>query len=239
MKLFQTAGALLILASSSAVFAANLTIPMSFEYLALDGKNIATNKFTHQEDLPLTAGSHKIALRYHDLVKDDFSDSQTFVKSSPIILTLVAEEGKQYLLSPVKSAIKDPKNFAKEPKLIISSDDNQAVDFSITQTQIEEKSFFGQLFTNKSEPVIASATQAAEMTIKPEAIVPATTPTVTDIAPTAMAPKADSSLVSAAALTAPATVTPNEHAQKMLQHWWLQADEATQKEFMSWAIKQL
>ncbi|WP_252345994.1 DUF2057 family protein, partial [Shewanella indica] len=29
------------------------------------------------------------------------------------------------------------------------------------------------------------------------------------------------------------------HAQQMLQYWWLQADEATRKEFMSWAIKQL
>jgi uncharacterized protein len=235
MKLFQTASALLILATSSAVFAANLTIPMSFEYLAIDGKRIETNKFTHQKDLALTPGSHKIALRYHDIIEDDYSDSQSFVKSAPLILTLNVDEGQQYKLVPITGSVNNPKIYAKAPKISIVRQDKQAVDYSVIQTQIEERSFFDELFANKSEPVIASSTQ-----------VPAVV-TVTSAAETrlATAPKVATKLTSsvkASEAQPRASVpeqSPEEHAQKMLQYWWLQADDKTRKEFMGWAIKQL
>jgi uncharacterized protein len=233
MKLFQTASALLILATSSAVFAANLTIPMSFEYLALDGKSIETNKFTHQKDLALTPGSHKIALRYHDMVEDDYSDSQSFVKSAPMILTLVVEDGQQYELVPIKDSAIKPKAYAKAPKITISRQDKLPVDFSIVQTEIEERSFFGELFANKSEAVIASSTQSLAA-VEPEAKTRLAT-----------APKVSSELTSSVkvaktASTAEVTESSSEeHAQKMLQYWWLQADDNTRREFMGWAIKQL
>jgi uncharacterized protein len=234
MKLFQTASALLILATSSAVFAANLTIPMSFEYLALDGKSIATNKFTHQKDLALTPGSHKIALRYHDIIEDDYSDSQSFVKSAPMIITLMVDEGQQYELVPIKSPANNPKMYAKAPKISITRHDKQPVEFSMIQTQIEERSFFGELFANKSEPVIASSTQNLAAIAPPE--------TKTRLA---TAPKVAAELTSSvkASEAQPTTSvpesSPEQHAQKMLQYWWLQADDKTRREFMGWAIKQL
>lgn len=245
MKLIQSAGALLLLASSSMVFAANLSIPMSFEYLALDGQTIETNKFTHKKDLALNTGTHKIAIRYHDIVNDEFSDSQSFIKSAPFIVTLVVDGDHKYTLAPSQGVIKQPNQFAKNPQITISREDKQATQFSVVQTQIEESSFFGQLFANKSEPVVADSTQIAAtesgaQTHKVASVVTAlpsnkdaqqgfsnalASETQAAIRPqiTAQEQKAD----------------PKEKAQQMLQYWWLQADEKTRKEFMGWAIQQL
>ena len=56
MKSLFTTSALLAFLTSSSVLAANLTIPMSFEYLALDGAEVETSMFSHQSDLALTNG---------------------------------------------------------------------------------------------------------------------------------------------------------------------------------------
>jgi uncharacterized protein YccT (UPF0319 family) len=258
MNLIKSASALLLLASSSAVFAANLSIPMSFEYLALDGQTIETNKFTHKKDLTLTNGTHKIAIRYHDIVNDEFSDSQSFIKSAPFIVTLVVDGDHQYLLSPAQGVVKQPKSFAKAPQIIISREDKQAADFSVAQTQLEESSFFGKLFADKSQPAIAASTQVAATTPKTETAQPPAsnkqTPeqTFTDkLASQTQAITSDSlpdhdavnGMIAATPAKAEAKINTKSNskaqAEQMLQYWWLQADDKTRKAFMGWAIQQL
>ncbi|QSX38491.1 DUF2057 domain-containing protein [Shewanella sedimentimangrovi] len=219
MKSFVSIAALVGLVTSSSVFAATLKIPMAFEYLALNGKEIATNSFSHQSELNLTPGTHKVAIRYHDMVEDDFSDSQSFVKSAPFILTLTVKGEQQYQLRPAGGkAIVKPKEYAKAPKIEVISSTDKSVAFSLEQTDIEEESFVSRLFTGNRgvdvEAAVAAATGGAQ--VKP------TTTAEPQPAP-AVAPQGDSPI----------------HAQQMLQYWWLQADDATRKEFMSWAIKQL
>ena len=90
MKLLLSVSVMLVMTVSISAFAADLKIPMEFEYLALDGKKVKSNSFRHKSTLELNQGTHKIAIRYNDLVKDDFGDNRSFIKSSPFIITIEA-----------------------------------------------------------------------------------------------------------------------------------------------------
>ncbi|AZG35672.1 MULTISPECIES: DUF2057 domain-containing protein [Shewanella] len=232
MKSLFTTSALLALLSSSSVLAANLTIPMSFEYLALDGTEVETSMFNHQSDLALTNGTHKIAIRYYDVVDDSFSDSQTFVKSTPLILTLMVDGDHQYQLQAAEGkVIKNPKAFAKKPQISITRQDNGSVTYSVKQTDFTDESFMTSLFQSKKqhdiETLSASATSNASQSVQ-------TLPVIADVA-TATMSAPDVTPVPAATAQKPSPAK----AEQMLQYWWLQADDKTRKEFMGWAIKQL
>lgn len=236
MKSVLPVGALLALAASSSVFAGSLTIPMSFEYLALDGQEIATNSFSHKAELDLSPGTHKIAIRYHDMVDDEFSDSQTFVKSAPFILTLRVDGDYDYFLKPASGeVVKQPKQFAKAPQVVVNRADKGEVSYKIVQTDYKEDSFVGRLFGGSKGVDIDEAAAAATAA--------AGTVAVASSAPTAPVNQATAPVVADTAVSAAASPVPpavgGAHAQQMLQYWWLQADEKTRKEFMSWAIKQL
>ncbi|MGZ9897805.1 DUF2057 domain-containing protein [Shewanella gaetbuli] len=234
MKSIVTTSALFALLSSSSLLAANLTIPMSFEYLAMDGKEIETNMFSHKAELNLTEGTHKIAIRYHEMVEDDFTDSQSFIKSAPFIVTLKVDGDYQYHLQAAEGeVVKKPKQFAKKPEVVISREDNGQVSYSVELTNVKESSLFDSFFGDSDEMAAQS--------------VAATSPTNKQAAETATASVAPTSAVAATAVVANAAsdsttktnTQPPANAEQMLQYWWLQADEETRKEFMSWAIKQL
>lgn len=237
MKKLLSATALLALVGSTSVFAANLTIPMSFEYLALDGQKVQSSVFNHKADLSLTNGTHKIAIRYSDMIEDDFSDSQSFVKSTPFILTIDVDGDHQYQLRPIDGEfVRKPKEFAKNPQIVISRKDKGTVSYQVTQTNIQEESFMSRLFTGNSnanaEKNIVAVT-SSNPTVAAAAVAPSvaanntqTSAVIQATQTTQVAPKATPS-------------QPDARAEQMLQYWWLQADEQTRKEFMSWAIKQL
>lgn len=243
MKSFVTTSAIVALLSSTSIMAANLTIPMAFEYLAIDGQQIETNRFTHKSDISLDNGSHKIAIRYHDMVEDEFSDSQSFIKSAPFIVTLEVNGDYQYFLTPSEGAvIKRPREFAKNPQVMISRKDNGQVSYSIEQTDFKEGSFFSNLFgSNKGDDIDTVATNAtsAAPVEKAAQTTSTVTPTVAATAVATQAPTAAVNPVTLPAASKSATEATPAQAEQMLQYWWLQADEKTRKEFMSWAIKQL
>lgn len=229
MKSIKPITALIALLGASSAMAANLSIPMAFEYLALDGKKVEGSLFNHKSDLELSQGTHKIAIRYHDMVQDDFSDSESFVKSSPFIVTLAVDGDYDYRLQPAEGEIiKKPKSFAKSPAVVISRIDGGAVNYKVTHTELTEDSFVSKLFNGNSGQDIETAAAAA---------------TGTAVAAHAAAPVQPAGTVEAVTLPAmlPANPTASDaaHAQQMLQYWWLHADDKTRKEFMSWAIKQL
>lgn len=235
MKSIMPITALIALLGASSAMAANLTIPMAFEYLAIDGKKIEGSLFNHKSDLDLTQGSHKIAIRYHDMVQDDFSDSESFVKSSPFIVTLNVDGEHDYTLQPAEGkVVKRPKSFAKSPQVIITRNDGGSVNYKVTQTDFTEETFVGKLFGGDNGQDIEVAAAAA------------TGAAVTASSVTTPPPVSAKTQVEAATLPSgvPTTLPANdaasaEHAQQMLQYWWLHADDKTRKEFMSWAIQQL
>ncbi|MGI2159624.1 DUF2057 domain-containing protein [Shewanella baltica] len=229
MKSLLPISSLLVLLGSASAFAADLNIPMSFEYLALDGKKVESSVFNHKSSLELTPGTHKIAIRYHEMVEDDFSDSQTFVKSAPFIVTLDVDGDYQYYLQAAEGkVVKKPKVYAQNPQIKLTRGDKGEVNFQVVNTNLEEESFVSRLFSG-NQAVDVSGTAAAA-TGAAGAVVAA-----------APVPVATSATVSATSLTAPVDTSKATAAnpQQMLQYWWLQADEKTRKEFMSWAISQL
>lgn len=229
MKSLLPISSLLVLLGSASAFAADLNIPMSFEYLALDGKKVESSVFNHKSSLELTPGTHKIAIRYHEMVEDDFSDSQTFVKSAPFIVTLDVDGDYQYYLQAAEGkVVKKPKVYAQNPQIKLTRSDKGNVNFQVVNTNLEEESFVSRLFSG-NQAVDVSGTAAAA------------TGAAGAVVAVAPAPVATSATVSATSLTAPVDTSKATAAspQQMLQYWWLQADEKTRKEFMSWAISQL
>ncbi|MEZ9197287.1 DUF2057 domain-containing protein [Shewanella sp. 10N.286.54.B9] len=237
MKPLLPITAILALCGSSAAFAANLNIPMAFEYIALDGKEVETSLFNHKSELELDNGTHKIAIRYNDLVEDDFSDSETNIKSSPFVITLKVDGDYEYHMKPADGDfVKHPAKFAKSPQVVITRKDNGTVNYQVTQTNITEESFVSRLFSGNSatdvdvEAAVATGAAVGVASSAPTAPVSKASPAVAATA------------VTATAATANKTVTTADDAAKaeqMLQYWWLHADDKTRKEFMSWAIKQL
>ncbi|MCS6136937.1 DUF2057 domain-containing protein [Shewanella baltica] len=229
MKSLLPISSLLVLLGSASAFAADLNIPMSFEYLALDGKKVESSVFNHKSSLELTPGTHKIAIRYHEMVEDDFSDSQTFVKSAPFIVTLDVDGDYQYYLQAAEGkVVKKPKVYAQNPQIKLTRGDKGEVNFQVVNTNLEEESFVSRLFSgNQAVDVSGTAAAATGAAGAVVAVEPA--------------PVATSATVSATSLTAPVDTSKATAAnpQQMLQYWWLQADEKTRKEFMSWAISQL
>ncbi|WP_198783009.1 DUF2057 domain-containing protein [Shewanella putrefaciens] len=230
MKSLLPISSLLVLLGSASAFAADLNIPMSFEYLALDGKKVESSVFNHKSSLELAPGTHKIAIRYHEMVEDDFSDSQTFVKSAPFIVTLEVDGDHQYHLQAAEGeVVKKPKSYAQNPQVVLTRSDKGQVNYQVANTDIEEESFVSRLFSGNQAVDVSGTAAAATGAAGAAAVVVASAPTSTQAA------------VNATSLTAPvdASKAAAANPQQMLQYWWLQADEKTRKEFMSWAISQL
>lgn len=230
MKSLLPISSLLVLLGSASAFAADLNIPMSFEYLALDGKKVESSVFNHKSSLELAPGTHKIAIRYHEMVEDDFSDSQTFVKSAPFIVTLEVDGDHQYHLQAAEGeVVKKPKSYAQNPQVVLTRSDKGQVNYQVANTDIEEESFVSRLFSGNQAVDVSGTAATATGTAGAAAVVVASAPTATQAA------------VNATSLTAPvdASKAATANPQQMLQYWWLQADEKTRKEFMSWAISQL
>lgn len=229
MKSLLPISSLLVLLGTASAFAADLNIPMSFEYLALDGKKVESSVFNHKSSLELAPGTHKIAIRYHEMVEDDFSDSQTFVKSAPFIVTLDVDGDHQYYLQAAEGeVVKKPKVYAQNPQIKLTRSDKGNVNYQVVNTNLEEESFVSRLFSG-NQAVDVSGTAAAA------------TGAAGAVVAVSPAPVTTSATVNATSLTAPVDTSKAAGAnpQQMLQYWWLQADEKTRKEFMSWAISQL
>ncbi|RTR34321.1 DUF2057 domain-containing protein [Shewanella atlantica] len=230
MKSLKPITAIIALLGSSSALAANLHIPMAFEYLAIDGKKIETSLFNHKSELDLSNGTHKIAIRYHDMVEDAFSDGESFVKSSPFIITLAVDGDHEYSLKPADgNFVKKPKSFAKSPQVVITRSDKGQVSYKVEQTEFTEDSFVNTLFGGGNGQDVASVATAATG----GAVIASTTTT----APVSKPAPIDAGITPVPAIGDKASDA--AHAQQMLQYWWLHADQETRKEFMSWAIKQL
>ena len=166
MRLLLQVTALLALWSSSALFAANLKIPMAFEYIAVDGKKISSSQIMHKSDLELGNGHHEIAIRYRDMVETDISDTESEVKSTAFIISLDVDGDHNYSLKPVGGdRIRDPEQFAQSPEVTIVREDNGTVDFKVTFTDIPKKSFLNSLNGNdKSMQLLPTAASATSVT---------------------------------------------------------------------------
>ena len=102
------------------VSAAELHIPESFDFLAVDGKDVG-GWAGSERSIELSPGEHKIALEYSAAVEGANSRMEEFIKSEPILITLMVEEGKRYRLVPHSSVKTAPRKFAENPTMKVMS----------------------------------------------------------------------------------------------------------------------
>ncbi len=216
--------------------AENLNIPMGFEFLALDGQKVERSLVKHKSDLALTPGDHEIAIRYLDRAVGDVTDTPEIVKSDPFIITLNVEAGAEYLLRAAGGrGVARPFEFAESPDIEITRRDGATVNYTFTQTDIDQRDFDTMLYGKRIAPVTtpAAATAAA-------AAPGAATAAASSIPPGGPAEEIyDLEVVDDT--RQPTAVEGGQGASpdQMLRLWWERADEQTRKDFLGWAIKQL
>lgn len=229
MKSLLSITGMLVLLGSASAFAADLNIPMEFEYLALDGKKVPSSTFRHKSRLEFGLGTHKIAVRYQDMVKDDFGSDESLIKSAPLIITIKADGDHHYELSPAEGkVIRNPRAFAKDPAINITRSDNGPVSYQVVNTNWEEESFVSRLFSGNQEQDIAGSAISATGTVAKDA---------------APMPAGQSGASAATLPTAATEIDRGKQSadidpQQMLQYWWSQADAKTRKAFMDWVGSQ-
>ncbi|MCG8016981.1 MAG: DUF2057 domain-containing protein [Candidatus Thiodiazotropha sp. 'RUGA'] len=104
------------------VQAARMTIPDSFEFLALDGQAVAGSLLSHQAQLELPEGEREITLRYKDVIIDPDLGYEAVINSRPFMISLNVKSGVHYRLVPEPAAFQDKQAFAKNPQVTISSE---------------------------------------------------------------------------------------------------------------------
>ena len=257
MKISKSALTLTLMVGSTALSAAELHIPMAFEYLALDGRKVSRSMVMHKSELELTPGYHEIAIRYNDMVETDLSDTPETVKSNPFIVTMSVDGRAEYTLKPAGGdVVRNPLEFAEAPQVVITREGGGSVDYRLVHTDIKQNEFKTRLYGKTLSPEAQAQAAAAAVAVSSTQLVPeatAGTPVASSSVTVTSAPSASASsmgevdvlstTVVAAGAGAAAnagessghTATPGE----MLQVWWQRADEQTRKDFLSWAIKQL
>ncbi|MBY6105341.1 DUF2057 domain-containing protein [Ferrimonas balearica] len=212
----------LALLASPLSWAESLTIPMEFEFVALDGTKVSSSLFSHKDELELTPGQRKIALQYKDLVPESVGDGHRRVSSSPFVITLNVEPGVDYQLAADRRIldVKTAEAYAEAPQVVITASNGAAATFSLQQTQSDDSSFVDKLLGD--QPTAPSAEDAA----------------LAATASGTAAVAASNASQESAKPAAPSAPT-DARAEEMLKYWWEQADDATRKAFMSWAVQQL
>ncbi|ODB96297.1 DUF2057 family protein [Candidatus Thiodiazotropha endoloripes] len=108
--------------SGCSVQAARITIPDSFEFLALDGQAVSGSLLSHQAQLELPEGEREITLRYKDVIIDPDLGYEAVINSRPFVISLNAKSGVHYRLVPEPAAFKNKQAFAKNPQVTICSE---------------------------------------------------------------------------------------------------------------------
>lgn len=250
MKISKSALTFTLMVGSTALSAAELHIPMAFEYLALDGRKISRSMVVHQSELELTSGYHEIAIRYSDMVVTDVSDTPESVRSTPFIITLNVDGNAGYYLKPAGGdVVRSPLEFAGEPEVIVIRKDGGSVDYRLTHTDIGPREFdthlYGKTLSPEAEAQAAAVAAAASSTqLVPQAsdrasASPAIAVGSAQAASATTMAEVDVVSKSAAVDAGEVGVRPAATPGEMLQLWWQRADDQTRKEFLGWAIKEL
>ncbi|TKB58565.1 YccT family protein [Ferrimonas aestuarii] len=229
MKLASILAALVAGGISFGSVAAELNIPLSFEFVAVNGEEVESNFFSHKDELEVGLGQHTVALVYKDLIEERYGDGHQKVTSAPFLLHINVDADTTYTIRPSEriTEVKQAKAFADKPTLTISRADGKTADYRVEMTSIKQESLFETL-TKGVSPEQEQKMQVIAAT-NPNAA-PAATAAVTTSAVAASAPSKTS-----VDLSNDTQLNPNA----MLKYWWQQADEKTRKEFMSWAIQNM
>lgn len=201
---------LMVVFSLCAVFsvsanASELTVPKTFEFLAVDGKDIG-GWLNTPRSVALVAGQHKIALKYDVAIEGDNPRIEEFISSEPILVTLMVEKGKNYRLVPHSSIKFSPREFAENPRVKIVSSDGVNANAEVAKLVKNEQSTWAKVTGSYDAPAELQLSDMAKLT--------------------------GAALAPAVITSTPAVVANGSPASSMLIYWWNQADQATRDTFL-------
>ncbi|HIF50817.1 MAG TPA: DUF2057 domain-containing protein [Thiotrichaceae bacterium] len=186
--------------------ASELRIPNTFEFLAIDGKDIG-GWLSKSQSVELTPGQHKIALKYDAVIEGDNPRIEEFVSSEPILVTLVVKSGHNYMLVPHSSVKSAPREFAENPRVKIVDSDGSNVNADVALRVKKEQSKWAKMTQSYDTPIASQVSDMAKLT----GVVAAPASSIT---------------------SAPTIVANGSPASSMLVYWWNQADQATRDAFI-------
>ena len=200
--------ALSLLFMSSFASAGTLSIPNEFEFLAVNGEEISDSLFSKTREVDLPVGEQRIAIRYKATVRDDIGDGSTRLESLVIIITLQVEANTDYLVSPSVKLTTFKKANAYA---------NHPTIF-IKTTSGDSADFKIHLPSVEDYGVIGNALNKERKTTATVAL---------------QGTQKNTTLAS----DSPAKTTDNT-AEKMLHHWWNEADDKTKRAFTDFVNKE-
>lgn len=193
-------------------FAAKLVIPSSFEFMAIDGKDMKSF-WDGPYEVDLNVGMHKIALQYDAAVPSEENPRmEEFLKSEPMLITLDVQRNETYTLVPHPDIKSDPRGYASNPRIKIVTPEGRKAKYEVA------------LLVERQQSTWSKVTQSDGSIAEPKSEMAVITGNQT--VPTSKT----------AASSAP--VNGAAPAAAMLQYWWGQADAQTRENFMKWVYSQ-
>ncbi|ORU90738.1 MAG: hypothetical protein A6F71_07235 [Cycloclasticus sp. symbiont of Poecilosclerida sp. M] len=196
------------------VSASELTIPRSFEFLAVDGKDVG-GFFNKPRIIALAPGEHKIALKYDVAIEDAGNQRvEEFIRSDPILVTLNVQAGKNYRLVPHSSIKFSPRDYAKDPRIKVVTSEGDDANAEIALMVKKDNSAWAKMTQTYDQPAATPKSDMAQLTGSTGVNAVPVLTISGKIAPAA---------------AASAHPTP---ASSMLIYWWNQADQETRNAFL-------
>jgi len=198
--------------------ASEFSIPKTFEFLAVDGKDVG-GFFNKPRIIALAPGEHKIALKYDVAIEDAGNQRvEEFIRSDPILVTLNVQAGKNYRLVPHSSIKFSPRDYAKDPRVKVVTSEGDDANAEIALMVKKDNSAWAKMTQTYDQPTATPKSDMAQLTgstgVNAVAVPVPVLTTSGKIAPAA---------------AASAHPTP---ASSMLIYWWNQADQETRNAFL-------
>ena len=149
---------------ASAINAAKLTIPESFDVIKVDGNTYDESLFVLDKQLVLGRGSHTLELQYDEYFEDPDSDGHVFIKSEPFLITFTVSDNQDLILSrPPFDDESSARIYAEKPKVLIKNTANVITELPGTKVPTEKLLTHTQLEVNSSTelPPIQETTMVA------------------------------------------------------------------------------
>ncbi|MGO3346659.1 MAG: YccT family protein [Marinomonas sp.] len=168
------ASSILFGAMTSHVIAAEFKVPVSYEIMYVDLKEVS--KFGSDFSIDLGPGHHQIVIRYHQTIRN--SDNLNLFKSEPIIIDMDMEkDAKLELKAPHIRREDKATDYAKQPTFtIINTNDGSKVDykermlpfkpgFQVTRDLLTEIKEFTGAYVVKVNPDTSYAPEPASKSV--------------------------------------------------------------------------
>jgi len=111
---------------------ASIVFPEAYEVLKVNGKTYENSFFSSASEIKVNAEKQVILYRYNELFEDVDNDDHTKIKSAPFVLIIDGTSEQITIKSPELNDIKQAREYALNPTLVIVDTKEQLVSHTIS-----------------------------------------------------------------------------------------------------------